>query len=202
MRTAMATLVAAIVMVAVGCGGQSSGGSSPGDAGTTPPDGSVTTTSTDEPAPEPTDAESSQPEQRKPGFELATAPAGGNADDAGVEQCASVSLTGVDLAEGTTITLGGVTLEPDGIFQLDQGICEGRACPDVQWTKDSRDSCYVGARQVAAGSDPVKVVVAAVVTCASEEDCQTLKGAAEKVGSSVAFVPGELTSTSETPTGG
>ncbi|TDD58113.1 hypothetical protein E1263_20450 [Kribbella antibiotica] len=197
MRAISTVLV--ILLLVVGCSGTSSN-DPPGAAPTEP------VLTSDEPAPEPTDPESSQPEEKKPGFGLATAPVGGAPDEAGVEQCAAVSLTGVELKEGTTVDLGPVHLEPEGIFQLDDSICKDRRpCKDVQWKAGSLDSCYVGARQIANGSSEVKVVVPAQVTCATEEDCSDLKATAGK-GSFVFFIPGELTpapsETPETPTGG
>src|SRR5690242_2348821 len=125
MRTVMASAVA-IVMLVAGCSDTSAGSDPPG--GTTPPQESVTS---GEPAPEPTDPESTQTKQNRPAISLATAPVGGNADEAGIEQCASVAWLAGDLPDGTVVTFGAVHLEPDNIFELDQQACPGdrRQCP-------------------------------------------------------------------------
>ncbi|MET7281583.1 hypothetical protein ABZS29_25330 [Kribbella sp. NPDC005582] len=159
----------------------------------------------DEPAPEPTDPESTQTKQNQPAISLATAPIGGNPDEAGVKQCTAVAWLAGQIPEGTTVTLGTVTLEPDNVFKLNQQVCSSDRpqCTGVVWKPDSTETCYVGAEQVAAGDKDVQVVIAADVRCATEQDCRDVRAAAEKQGTQVFFIPGELPSeTPETPTGG
>src|SRR4051812_18466436 len=139
MRTVMASAVA-IVMLVVGCSDTSVGSDPPG--GTTPPQESVTS---DEPAPEPTDPESTQTKQNQPAISLATAPIGGNPDEAGVKQCTAVAWLAGAIPEGTTVTLGTVTLEPDNVFKLNQQVCSSDRpqCTGLVWKPDSTDTCYV-----------------------------------------------------------
>jgi len=195
------------------------GGSSPDSGGTTLPEPTSTSASTEEPAPEPTEPETTQTKQNKPAISLATAPIGGNPDDAGVQQCTAAAWLAGQIPDGTTVTLGTVHLEPDNVFQLNDQACpsDRQRCPGLVWSPGSTDSCYVGAVQVAAGDQDVKVVIEAAVTCASEQDCRAVEAAAKKQGSQVFFIPGELpsptptvdptvtvepTETPETPTGG
>lgn len=203
MRTVMSAAVA-IVMLVAGCSDTTAGGG----GGTTPPEDTVTS---GEPRPEPTDPESTQTKENKPAISLATAPIGGNPDEAGVRQCTAVAWLAGEIPDGTLVTLGAVHLEPDDVFKLDQQACanDRQQCSGLVWKADSTDTCYVGAEQVANGDTEVKVVIKAEVTCASEQDCRKVREAAEKQGTQVFFIPGELpvetvepTETPETPTGG
>lgn len=212
MRKGVLTMVLVMVL-AVGCSGPSNsssttspdgtGTSEPAGGGTLPPDTTATSEPTGEPAPEPTDPESTQTKQRKPAISIATAPVGGGPDDDGVEQCASVSWLAGDLPDGTTVTLGSITFEPAGIFELDQNACPDSRedCTGVVWKPGATDTCFVGARQVKNGDEDVTVIINASATCATEQDCQDLEKAAKEKGSDVHLSPGELpTTTSETPT--
>ncbi len=204
MRRVMASAVA-IVMLVVGCSDTSAGSDPPG--GTAPPQDTVTS---GEPQPEPTDPESTQTKQNQPAISLATAPIGGNPDEAGIRQCTAVAWLAGEIPDGTTVTLGAVTLEPGNVFKLDQQVCSNdrQQCTGLIWKPDSTETCYVGAEQIAPGDGNVKVVVAAEVKCATEQDCQAVKEASANQGTQVFFIPGEFpaetvpTETPETPTGG
>ncbi len=197
-------------MLVVGCSDTpaGSGGS------TTPPE--TTETTTGEPTPEPTTTETTQTKQNKPAISLATAPVGGNADEAGIEQCASVAWLAGDLPDGTVVTFGAVHLEPGDIFELYQQACpsDRRRCPGLTIRANTEpEPCYVGAKQVANGNEDPNVVIEAEVSCDTEEDCRKVQKEAKKRGTQVEFITGELptvgptetvepTETPETPTDG
>ncbi len=191
-RTALAVALFAVLMA--GCADTPNGNGTPSPG--------PTTESTGEPSPEPTDPESTQTEVDKPSIKVATAPIGGAPDEAGVRQCTPVSWLADDIPDGTTVTLGSPELDPKDVFELDQSACsdDRRQCANVVWTTDDVDSCFVGARQVAAGDKNVHVLVPAKVTCATEEDCARIDEEARKRGSQVYFITGELETTDPPPT--
>ncbi|MFB6718571.1 hypothetical protein ACFCV3_00335 [Kribbella sp. NPDC056345] len=205
MRTVMAAAVA-ILMLVVGCSDTPAGNG----GSTTPPE--TTETTTGEPTPEPTTTETTQTKQNKPAISLATAPVGGAPDETGIEQCASVAWLAGDLPDGTVVTFGEVRLEPGDIFELYQQACPGdrRRCPGLTIRANTEpESCYVGAKQVANGTEDPNVVIEAEVTCDTEDDCRKVQKEAKKRGTQVEFITGELptetvepTETPETPTDG
>jgi hypothetical protein len=134
---------------------------------------------TDEPSPEPTEPESPRPTRRQPSIELAQAPIGGQGEGGtGALQCTSVSLTGVQVPSGTTIRFGTPRLEPRGAFRLDQSACrgQGRSCAGYRIRNDD-GQCFVGVRQVTKRSGRhVTLIISAVATCATEQDCRSLEG--------------------------
>ncbi|WP_238176196.1 hypothetical protein [Kribbella albertanoniae] len=202
----MSTVVA-ILMLVVGCSDTTTSGNG---GSTTPPE--TTETTTGEPNPEPTTTETTQTKQNKPAISLATAPVGGAPDEVGIEQCASVAWLAGDLPDGTVVTFGAVHLEPDNIFELYQQACQGdrRQCPGLTVRANTEPvSCYVGAKQVANGTEDPNVVIEAEVSCDTEEDCRKVQQEAKKRGTQVEFITGELptetvepTETPETPTDG
>ncbi|WP_405057332.1 hypothetical protein OG474_31965 [Kribbella sp. NBC_01505] len=206
----MATLVAVIAMLAVGCSDTSTGGSAPETPGTTAPSTTATpepTTAepTSEPPPEPTVPESTQPRQVKPSINLATAPVGGGSDQAAVRQCAQANWLAGAIPPGTTVTLGSVHLEPGNIFKLSQSSCPNghRKCSGFVWKASNRTQpCYVGVVQVANSDEDktVSVVIKARITCATKQDCRSVQAAAKKQGSQVGVSPVELPSKTPTPT--
>ena len=166
---ALVAVTAATVLLLTGC--------SSGDGGTPTPVVTTTPDDTTEPAPEPTDAESTQPEQKQPSISIASLPIGGASVDDLHPNCYSVSLTDSSLPAGTTIELGTTTFKPEQVFGADQQSCPDDlpACPSVQWTADKHDTCYVGVRQlVSSGSTTLQVPGEA--TCESQSDCDSLLG--------------------------
>jgi len=183
-RKALAT---GLLAVLVGCGGNNTGS----------PVESAPTDTFAEPSLEPTEPESTQPEQPKPSIELASAPIGGNVEENGVFRCAEVNWLGRSpIPAGTTIVTGPPHVEPGGVFELDQRGCPAtaRPCPDVQWVAGNFQPCYVGARQVAAGTDDIALIMPIRATCRTDADCQSLSG--NQKGSQIAFTPGDLPSAS------
>jgi hypothetical protein len=184
------TLAIGLLAVVAACG---SGGSDGGaeDSSTT-----TTTTSSDEPTTEPTleptDPETTQSSREKPSVKIANAPIGGNSPSGGTQQCADVNWLGKKpIPDGTTIKLGSIHLEPNDIFELDQGSCPGdaRSCTDLEWQGSETQACFVGAKQVAP-ADPgrsVLVILAVTVTCERQADCDSVKSNTD--GSSVGFQP-------------
>jgi len=189
----LVVVVTAIVLA--GCSGTSDEG------GNTPTEDSTSSSQqTGEPAPEPTDPESTQSQQEKPSIKLAQLPVGGSADG----NCNPVNWLGNDIPAGTTITVGSPTFDPLKIFEVDQSACPGdtRACEGLEWTSDSQEPCSVGFRQVA-NEGTVTLVIPASVTCASQADCDAVK---KKEGSQIELtaVPSETPEETpeETPSGG
>ncbi len=195
MITRLVAVAACAAVILTGCADTPNGGG-------TPSPGPTTSETTGEPSPEPTDPETTGTQIDKPSIKVATAPIGGGPDEAGVRQCATVSWLADDIPDGTTVTLDAPELGPRDVFVLDQSACsdDRRQCTNVVWTTDDRDPCFVGARQVAAGDKNVQVLVPAKVTCATEEDCARLDEEAEKRGSQVYFITGELETTDPPPT--
>lgn len=176
----------------------------PNGNGTPTPLPTTASEDTGEPTTEGTDTETAQTEQQKPSISIANAPIGGSGpDQEGVEQCVEVNWLGKNpLPDGTTVKLGSIGLDPEGIFELYQSACPGdaRRCTDLVWSSESLRPCYVGGRQVANGNDTVLVIISATATCATEDDCNSLTEGAGQ--SSVGFNPGELETPTETPSDG
>ena len=194
-RTALT--VALFAVLVAGCADTPNGDGTPSPAPTT-------SETTGEPSPEPTTPETTQTQQTKPSIKIANAPIGGNVEEDGVEQCAEVNWLGKNpIPDGTTISLGAAGLAPEGVFEFYQGSCPGdvRTCADVQWQSDDFKPCYVGARQVANGTEDVSLVIPMEATCETDEDCQSLVEGFGK--SQIRFRPDVLeTPTSETPSNG
>ncbi|QNE21699.1 hypothetical protein F1D05_31990 [Kribbella qitaiheensis] len=187
-RRALAT---GLLAVLAGCGGPTAG---PGT-----PDDSAPTGTFAEPSIEPTDPESSQQVQPKPSIELASAPIGGNVVENGIYRCAEVNWLGRSpIPAGTTIVTGSPHVEPGGVFEIDQRGCpaDARPCPEVQWVTGDFQPCFVGARQVAAGTDDIALIMPIRATCNTGADCKSLAG--DQPGSQIAFSPGDLPTTSPT----
>lgn len=188
--------VAMLAVLLAGCSDTSSDGGTPTPGVLTTPD------DTGEPAPEPTNPESTQAQQKQPSIEVASAPIGGNVDVDGIKQCAEVNWLGRNpIPDGTRIKLGTPGLDPDGVFEFDQSSCAGdrRPCTDVEWQSSSFKACYVGVRQIANGSEDVSLVIPVAATCASQDDCDSL--AHGSGGSQITFTPDILeTPTPDTPT--
>lgn len=170
---ALITTVSVTVLLLTGC--------SSTDGGTPTPVVTATADDTGEPAPEPTGAESTQPEQKQPSISIVSLPIGPGApadqpsDQS--KQCVGVSLTGLDLPSGTTLTYGAPAVDPN-LFELDQSACgdQGPECPGNQVTSDNQPACYVGVHQVApAEGQHTTLVVPATATCATAEDCASIK---------------------------
>src|SRR3954453_10762437 len=168
MRALVAT-VSVTVLLLTGC--------SSSDGGTPTPVVTATADDTAEPAPEPTAAESTQPEQKQPSISIASLPIGGSSVDDQHPNCYSVSLTDTSLPDGTSIGLGSATFKPEGVFAADQQSCPGDlpACTGVRWTAAQHDTCYVGVRQLA-GSGSTTLEVPGQATCESQSDCDSLLG--------------------------
>jgi hypothetical protein len=71
----------------------------------------------------------------------------------------------------------------------------------VTWEGGNPETCYIGARQVAHGTEDVLLVVEVAATCETDKDCQNLaKGFGE---SDIRFEPESLeTPTTEPPSNG
>lgn len=201
MRTAVA--VAVFAFLATGCPDTTSEGTAQETTNTSATE--PTTGPTTEPPLEPTEPETTGKKQKKPSIKLANAPIGGSGPDQdGVEQCVEVNwLATGQLRSGTTVTFGSPSLDPEGVFELDQSACPSNTntpCQDHTVSAGDITPCYVGGRQVANGTKEVFVHIEAAATCKTQDDCDRLLD--EKGGSSVAFVPGPLeTPTNETPSG-
>jgi hypothetical protein len=174
------------------------------DTPTPSPGPTTASETTGEPSPEPTDPETTQTQQGKPSISIANAPIGGDVKEDGVEHCAEVNWLGKSpIPDGTTISLGAPGLDPPGVFELYRGACPGdvRSCADVKWVSGDFKPCYVGARQVANGTEDVHLVIPMDATCETEEDCQSL---IEGFGTSqIRFRPDVVeTPASETPSNG
>ena len=193
----MRELTVGIAMVAVllaGCSDTNDGGTPTPGVLTTPDD-------TGEPAPEPTNPESSQAPQQQPAIELASAPIGGNVDVDGSKQCAEVNWLGRNpIPDGTTIKLGTPGLDPGGVFDWDQSSCAGdlRPCTDVEWQSSSFQPCYVGVRQIANGSKDVSLIIPVAATCATQDDCDSLADGSG--GSQITFTRSSTTTSPTTHT--
>ncbi|WP_157979806.1 hypothetical protein [Kribbella monticola] len=186
-RKALAT---GLLVLLAGCGGGSQPpAESPGES--TLPDTIA------EPSIEPTEPESTQPAQPKPSLDLASAPIGGNVEANGIFRCAEVNWLGRSpIPAGTTIVTGPPHVEPGGVFELDQRGCpaDARPCPDVQWVRSNFQPCFVGARQVAAGTEDIALIMPIHATCNTEADCRSLAG--DQRGSQIGFTPGDVPSAS------
>jgi hypothetical protein len=192
-REALATGLLAILLGLANSSCSDTGAGSDA-AGTSAP--TTTSETTSEPSPEPTDPETSQSTQRKPSINLASAPIGGNVDANDNFRCAEVNWLGRSpIPAGTTIYLGRPHLARRGVFVLDQDGCppDARSCAKVRWASGNFRPCYVGARQVAAGSRDVSLIIPVTAVCATDEDCQSLVGDAG--GSQLAFSPGDFSPT-------
>ena len=111
--------------VLTACGGGVSDG---GTGGTGDTSATVAATNseeqTTEPSLEPTEPESTGPVEKKPSIEIANAPIGGQTGF-GPEDCVAVNWLGTEpIPDGITIKLGSIALDPEGIFELDQGSCD------------------------------------------------------------------------------
>ncbi|MEU4197921.1 hypothetical protein AB0E69_38915 [Kribbella sp. NPDC026611] len=162
--------VSVIALLAAGCSDTS------GDGGTSPPDVTVTstdTTGTSEPAPEPTDPESTQSQQTKPSIDIVSLPVGGVPDDG--QRCNPISWLGGDIPDGVTIKLGTPSFDPPGIFTVDQSGCPGdaRSCEGLEWTSKDQPQCWVGFLQVAE-TGSVTLTLPAKATCESQDVCDQL----------------------------
>lgn len=199
-------VIAAIGMLAVlgGCADTPTGQPDPATSDPTSETTAETTTeTTTEPQPEPTDPESAQPTRKQPSLRIAEAPIGPGlevnqpADDA--KQCIGVSLTGLELRNGTTLEFGSPGLAQDEeVFRIDRSACgdQGPSCSGYRFRSDGTPGCYVGVRQVTKdGGQHATLVIPAVATCATEQDCQSLKG---KEGSQIGFDSRDLGSTEPT----
>ena len=201
--------IAALAVLAVGCTDtpNSEGTSSSGSAssnGATPTQEQTVTEPTGEPAPEPTDPESTQTKQSKPSVRIANAPVGGSGENNGAQHCVEIRWLGNPLPEGTTVTLGEPYLgeQKDSIFVLDQSACDdfdGRSCPNVVWQLDDLEPCRIGLRQVANDGPSPVVQIPAFVTCTTQEICDDLKRSSG--GSDISIFPADIEiSPSGTPT--
>ncbi|TDX03215.1 hypothetical protein EV647_1447 [Kribbella sp. VKM Ac-2566] len=182
---AWAVLVSVVALLAAGCSDTSGGG------GTSPPDETTTSDSTSEPAPEPTGAETTQPRQNKPAVEIATLPIGPGAEanqpDDQAKQCVGVSLTGLELPQGATVTYRAPTLsQDDKYFEIDQSGCGGQSpeCTGHQVRSGDTPACFAGVRQVTnAEGHHATLIITADATCATAEDCEALKrGGVSQIG--------------------
>ena len=188
----VAVTIAAVLLT--GCSDTSS------DGGTTTTE--VTSENTGEPAPEPTDPESTQTQQKQPTISIVSAPIGGNVQTDDLQRCAEVNWLGRNpIPDGTTIKLGSPSLDPDGVFEFYQAACSGdlRSCADVEWQSENFKPCYVGVRQIAnaeEGIDRIDLVISVDATCATQDDCDSL--AAGKGETQIRFRPDIL----PTPSGG
>ena len=168
-----------------------------------------------EPGPEPTDPETAQPTRKQPSIRIAEAPIGPGADggqpDDPADQCTGVTLTGLQLPAGTTMTFGTPELKPGGVFDIHQSACgsHGPSCAKYRLQPDS-GPCYVGVRQVTKTSGQhVTLIIAATATCASAKDCSSLEGHggsqigfdSQDLGEPTATTTTEAESPSETPSG-
>jgi hypothetical protein len=209
MRSLVATVsvtVSVTVLWLAGC--SDSSGGTPGQA--PQPEVTATADDTTEPAPEPTGAESTQPKQKKPSINIVSLPVGpgaqANQPDDQSKQCVGVTLTGLDVPAGTTITFGSPSLEQDGdYFKIDQSGCSGQGpvCDDHQIRSDDQPPCYVGVQQVTRdeGKHSTLVFKAASATCASDQDCASIKdGDQSQVGFDTRALGGGGGEPSETPT--
>ncbi|RZT27213.1 hypothetical protein EV649_0967 [Kribbella sp. VKM Ac-2569] len=201
---AWAVMVSVIALLVAGCSDTS------GDEGTSPPDGTTTSESTSEPAPESTGAESTQPREKKPSVEIATLPIGpgaqANQPDDQAKQCVGVSLTGLELPQGSTATYRAPTLKQDGTyFEIDQSACGGQSpvCSGHQISADETPACFAGVRQVTnAEGHHATLIITADATCATAEDCKALEpGGISQIGfdSRALGGPGPSESPIETP---
>lgn len=204
-RTWALTISVAGLLV-VGCSSCSS--STDGGTPTVPTEVTVSDLPSDptsQPAPEPTDPESTQSQETKPSIEIASLPIGGVPDDG--QKCNPVSWLGGDLPEGVTIKLGTPRFEPPGIFEVDQSACSGdaqsQACEGLEWTTSSQTQCWVGFKQVA-DSGRVTLVVPAKAFCTTQDACDGLSNlGGSQIGLSAQppEPPAESSETPETPTG-
>ncbi|WP_327633373.1 hypothetical protein OHB24_25595 [Kribbella sp. NBC_00482] len=200
---AWAVMVSVTALLVAGCSDTS------GDEGTSPPDTTTTSESTSEPAPEPTGAESTQPRENKPSVEIATLPIGPGAEanqpDDQAKQCVGVSLTGLELPQGATVTYREPTLSQDGKdFEIDQSACGGQSpgCSGHQIRAGDTPACFAGVRQVTnAEGHHATLIIAADATCATAEDCKALKpGGISQIGFDSRALGGPAPSeTPETP---
>jgi hypothetical protein len=194
-REALAAgLLAILVGLASSCSDTGGGSNADGTPAPTTTNGSTDTPSNDpsnEPSIEPTVPEPTQPTRQKPSIKLASGPIGGNVDARDNYQCAEVNWRRNPIPDGTRITAGQPRLRPGGIFKLDQRGCPAgsRRCAGVRWTTNDSNACFVGVRQIAAGSKDVTLVVPVTATCATKADCQFLAGGR---GSEIAFSPGDF----------
>jgi hypothetical protein len=146
--------------------------------------------STTEPPIEPTEPESTQPVEEQTSIEIANAPIGGNSGE-GPHACADVNWLGTKpIPKGVTIKLGSIHLDPDGIFELDQGSCSGDdhgpSCAGRRWKGSDPTPCSIGAKQVAFGGDrkEVRLILAVTVACRRQADCDSLAADPENRGGS------------------
>jgi hypothetical protein len=165
-------LAAGLVALLVGCGGSdSSSGGEPADS--SPPESSAAE-QTGEPPIEPTEAETPQsPEGKKPAFENARLPAGGQASfTADGLGCADVAWGAGELPAGVTITLRRFELEPEGIVVFDQAGCGSQvpACGPGS-TIGGGSGCHLGVRKVGDGT----VTVHVIGDCKPDAACEGLQ---------------------------
>jgi hypothetical protein len=185
-------------------------GCSSGDGGTPQPVVTATGDDTTEPAPEPTAAESTQPQQKQPSISIVSLPIGpgaqANQPSDETKQCTGVTLTDLDVPDGTTLTFGTPGLSQDGkYFAIDQSGCgdQGPACDGHQVRSGDQSPCYVGVQQVTLDEGKHStLVIPATATCASDQDCASIKdGGQSQIGfDSHALGNPEPSETPETPT--
>jgi hypothetical protein len=193
MITKLLAMAAVAALVLAGCADTPNGGGTPAPT--------TASETTGEPSPEPTTPETTQTSQKKPSISIATAPIGGDTEEDGVEHCAQVDWLGrKPLPDGASLRLGSPSLEPTGVFELDQSACpsERRSCTNLEWRGENPDTCYVGARQVANGTGEVRLIMPVEATCESQKDCDSL---AEETNDKVVFRPDIIeTPSTESPT--
>jgi hypothetical protein len=180
---ALVVTVSVTVLWLAGCSDTSGG--TPGQA--PQPEVTATAVDTTEPAPEPTGAESTQPQQKKPSISIVSLPIGpgaqANQPSDESKQCVGVTLTGLDVPNGTTLTFGSPSLGQDGdYFKIDQSGCgdQGPACDGHQIRSDNQPPCYVGVQQATRDEGKQStLVIPAGATCASDQDCASIKDGGE-----------------------
>lgn len=136
-----------------------------------------------EPGYEPTAPETAQPTRKQPSIHLTGAPIGPGvpvnqpADEA--KQCAGVSLTDLELRNGTTLTFDPPTVSDESIFTIDQSGCgdQSPSCSGYSLRPDGDNGCFVGVRQLTKRKgEHVTLIIPATAICATDEDCKSLEG--------------------------
>lgn len=213
-RSIVSLLAGAIIVVLlVGCHGQSST-TDAGETGTTtatPPsiDGSVTTSVegseatsveesdvTSEPPTEPTGPETPQKSAAKPSVTFANLPIGGSGPVS--DGCASAPWISGEIPPGVSVTVDSIEFDPGDIFEEGGGGCGSKPqCRGWTWKSgDGEKPCYVSVRQV----DPsavhsVSMRLNGTVTCDEPATCQEFKDKAPH--GAVELIPEATVSPSE-----
>lgn len=198
------SLVAAVALLLFGCGGHQNGTGSGTGSGS-----DSTVPITGDPATEGATTEAAQPGGGGgTAISIPSLPIGGNAEGDGAEQCAEVNWLGPKpIPPDVTISLTGLGLDPEGIFQFGGNACAGDKpeCTTAwRWQSNTADiECLVPATQIVdvESQKSVTLVLAGSVHCTEQSSCAEF---AQLGGSQIQYTaqPGAVSTSPDGPASG